>query len=249
MRKVIFVLLLSFVMGSLLSSANGKSHNWPAIKAISWSGDIDLLGPPSLVVIPAAKGGKVLYRLYCSSRLAPPEPNWLTQGDNYGGDFECLLTDSSPGMSPERATLLNYVAEDKSPYHTNLGSFTWEELQGTCRNDPVWGTSRSLYLRGMRLRISVVGARIEEYNDKKQAKKYPIIRRVSVKIDAAPDPTAETELARKPAQPEPPECSTGGPRFPASSVLCGLPSCFTYQDLHQVSGLHWARQCSGLSCP
>jgi len=171
---------------------------------------MDLLGPPTLISIRSATG-TIPYRLYCSSRLAPPQPEWLTDGDNYGGDFECLLTDAKPGTLAKRATLLNYDPQDKSPYHFNLGSFSWNELLGiNCWNNPEWGDDRTFYLRGMRLRIHVVALRVELYKDKKEGQTYPIIRRATVNITAQPDKNANTELARPPTQPEPKACMVSG---------------------------------------
>jgi hypothetical protein len=186
-------------------NALSESQGWPSIQPLTWSGQMDLLGPPTTIEIRSA-AGTTLYRLYCSSRLAPPEPEWLLHGNNYGGDFECLLTDAKPGSSARRATLLNYDPDDETPYHFNEGSFGWNELVGECWNNPEWGADRTFYLRGMRLRIDVVGIRIEFYRDKKEHKTYPIIRRLDVRISARPDKTADTALARPPAQEEPSAC-------------------------------------------
>lgn len=59
------------------SHAPGKTSHWPLIKPFSWSGEMDLLGPPTLIAIHSINGA-IAYRLYCSSRLARPEPHWLT---------------------------------------------------------------------------------------------------------------------------------------------------------------------------
>jgi|SRR5487761_291668 len=205
------ILSLAFLFGTGVSGAGGKSHNWPLIKPLSWSGEMDLLGPPTLIPIRSATG-TILYRLYCSSWVAPQEqePQWLTAGDNYEGEFECLLTDAKPETPAKRATLLNYDPEDTSPYHFNEGSFQWNELLGKCWNNPEWGDDRTFYLRGMRLRIHVVALRVELYKDKKEAKTYPIIRRATANITAQPDKNANTELARPPTQPEPKACMVSG---------------------------------------
>ncbi|MHB8755821.1 MAG: hypothetical protein ACYC92_12840 [Candidatus Acidiferrales bacterium] len=203
------ILALAFLLGTGVYGAS-KPPDWPLIKPLSWSGDIDLLGPPTLISIQSTKG-TIVYRLYCSSWLAPPEPEWLTQGDSYGGDFECLLTDGKPGTPAKRATLLNYDPEDTSPYHFNEGSFVWKEILGKCWNNPEWGADRTFYLRGMRLRIHVVAVRVvESYQDKVAGKIHPIIRQVTVKITAEPDKNANTELARPPTQPEPKGCMASG---------------------------------------
>src|SRR5487761_255901 len=212
MFRTVFSAILSFafLLGTGVSGAGSKSHNWPLIKPLSWSGEMDLLGPPTLISIRSATG-TIPDRLYCSSRLAPPQPEWLTDGDNYGGDFECLLTDAKPGTLAKRATLLNYDPQDKSPYHFNLGSFSWNELLGiNCWSNPEWGDDRTFFLRGMRLRIHVVALRVELYKDKKEAKTYPIIRRATANITAQPDKNANTELARPPTQPEPKACMVSG---------------------------------------
>ncbi|HVA72803.1 MAG TPA: hypothetical protein VNF02_06780 [Candidatus Limnocylindrales bacterium] len=212
MFRTVFSAILSFafLLGTGVSGAGSKSHNWPLIKPLSWSGDIDLLGPPTLVPI-RSTSGVILYRLYCSSYLGPLEPEWLVHGDNYGGDFECLLTDAKPGTYAERATLLNYDPADPTPYHFNLGSFTWEELLGKCWNNPEWGADRTFYLRGMRLHIRVLDAQVEMYyRDTGLGKTHPIIRRVTVNITAQPDKNANTELARPPTQPEPKACMVSG---------------------------------------
>lgn len=188
-----------------VSGTGSNTHKWPSIKPLSWSGEMDLLGPPTLISI-HSRTGPILYRLYCSSRLGPPEPKWLTQGDNYGGDFECLLTDGKPGTPAKRATLLNYDSNDLSPYHSNIGSFSWGALLGNCWNNSEWGADRTFYLRGMRLRIHVIAMRVELYKDKKENKTYPIIRRVTANITAQPDKNANTLLARPPNDPEPTAC-------------------------------------------
>ncbi|MHB8756352.1 MAG: hypothetical protein ACYC92_15570 [Candidatus Acidiferrales bacterium] len=182
------------------------STSWPSIRPLSWSGEMDLLGPPTLVPI-RSTSGNILYRLYCSSYLGPLEPAWLVHGDNYGGDFECLLTDAKPGTYAQRATLLNYDPRDTSPYYFNLGSFHWIELLGKCWDNPQWGADRTFYLRGMRLRIQVLAVKVVEfYQDKAAGKAHPIIRSVTVKITAEPDKSANTELARPPTQSEGPGC-------------------------------------------
>lgn len=207
MLKTAFLVVLLFVLSAIMNlhRLGDKLSNWPTIRPLSWSGNIDLLGAPTLISIQSVDG-VILYRLYCSSRLAPPEPEWLTQGDNYGGDFDCLLSDSSPGTPAARATLLNYDPHDLSPYHSNLASFSWSELLGNCWNNPEWGADRTFYLRGMKLRIHVVAVKVEFYKDAKQEKTYPIIRSVTAKISAEPDKNANTELARPPAQSEPVGC-------------------------------------------
>lgn len=188
----------------------GKSPTWPLIEPLSWSGNVDLLGPPTLISIHSANGATT-YRLYCSSWLASPEPQWLTAGDSYGGEFECLLTDARPGTPAPRATLLNYDPKDSSPYHFNEGSFHWNELLGKCWNNPEWGADRTFYLRGMRLRIRVVAANVTEfYEDKKAGKTHPIIRSVTVKITAQPDKNADTALAKPPIHSEPSACVVSG---------------------------------------
>ena len=197
------MLLLLVVVIALNTSAKAKS--WPAIKPTFWSGTMDLLGPPTVIVIPTTTA-KVTYRLYCSTRLAAPEPEWLTGGDSYGGDFECLLTDTTPGVNATRATLLNYDAEDSSPYHFNLGSFDWSAIVGTCRNDRQWGSDRAFTLRGMKLRIRVTDFKVESYNDPKQKATYPIIRWVTAEISAKPDAAAHNSLARPPRYNEPKRC-------------------------------------------
>lgn len=213
MSRTVFsaILSLAFLLGTGVYSAT-KSSNWPLIKPLSWSGDIDLLGPPTLIPIRSATGA-ILYRLYCSSWAAPQDwqPEWLTGGDNYEGDFECLLTDAKPGTPAERATLLNYDREDTSPYHFNEGSFQWNELLGKCWNNPEWGADRTFYLRGMRLRIRVVTVRVAEFwEDKELRKAHPIISSVTAEIAAQPDKNANTELARPPTQPEPSACLENG---------------------------------------
>jgi hypothetical protein len=208
MFRTVFSAILSFaiLLGAGDYSSVAKPRTWPLIEPLSWSGEMELLGPPTLISIQSPEG-TILYRLYCSSLLAPPEPEWLTGGDNYGGDFECLLTDAKPGTPAKRATLLNYDPEDLSQYHSNLGTFVWTELLGiNCWNNPEWGADRTFYLRGMRLRIHVVGIKVELYKDKKQGQTYPIIRRVTVEISAQPDQSAYTELARPPSQRAPTAC-------------------------------------------
>jgi len=204
-KSVVSTILSVAMLLGIRYSGVGGSH-WPVIRPLSWSGEMDLLGPPTLIAIRSTSGA-VVYRLYCSSRLASPEPEWLTQGDNYGADFECLLTDGRPGTPAQRATLLNYDPKDLSPYHSNLGSFTWEELLGKCRNNPVWGTERAFYLRGMRLKIDVLAVKVEQYKDQKQDETYPIIRRVTVNVSATPDKDARTSLAQPPSEPEPSGCT------------------------------------------
>ena len=167
---------------------------------------MDMLGAATMIPIQSA-GGEIVYRLYCSSRLASGEPAWLTAGDNFGADFDCLLTDTEPGKTAPRATLLNYDPQDPSPYHFNLGSFAWSELLGiNCWKDPQWGADRTFLLRAIRLRIRVVVVSIELYDDKKQNQTYPIIRTVTAKIEAQPDDSAMTELVQKPARLEPAGC-------------------------------------------
>ena len=168
---------------------------------------MDLLGPPTLIAIHSVNGA-IVYRLYCSSWVARDDtrPQWLTAGDNYEGDFECLLTDGKPSTPAGRATLLNYDPSDTSPYHFNEGSFQWKELLGDCWNNPEWGIDRTFYLRGMRIRIHVVAMKVELYKDEKENKAYPIVRYVTANITAAPDKDADTALARPPAHPEPTAC-------------------------------------------
>lgn len=205
------ILSLAFLLGTGVYSAS-KSSNWPLIKSLSWSGDIDLLGPPTLIPIRSATGA-ILYRLYCSSWAASQDwqPEWLTGGDNYEGDFECLLTNAKPGTPAERATLLNYDPEDTSPYHFNEGSFQWNELLGKCWNNPQWGADRTFYLRGMRLRIRVLAIQVKmDYRDTQIGKEHPIIQRVTVEITAEPDANANTSLARPPTHREPSACLENG---------------------------------------
>lgn len=209
MLRAVFsgILSIACLVGITVYGA-GKSSAWPLIEPLSWSGEINLLGPPALIPIRAANS-QILYRLYCSSWVAPQEqePQWLTAGDNYEGDFECLLTDAKPGTSAPRATLLNYDPKDLSPYHFNGGSFQWNELLGKCWNNPEWGADRTFYLRGMRLRIRVLAVHVDEfYNDKSAGKTHPIISGVSVKITAQLDKNADTALARPPTQAEPNTC-------------------------------------------
>ena len=207
LRTISSALLCSaFILAAGLFSVTAKLNDWPLIHPLSWSGEMDMLAPPTLIPILSPQGN-ILYRIYCSSDLAKPEPDWLIHGDNYGGDFVCLFTDATPSAPSHRATLLNYDSQDTSPYHFNLASFGWQELLGIdCWNNPVWGADRTFYLRGMRLRIHVVAMKIELYNDKKQDKTYQIIRRVTADITATPDKSADTPLARKPTQSEPAAC-------------------------------------------
>jgi hypothetical protein len=199
-------LLLALLLGLSAYSGHPEPVTWPLIRPLSWSGEIGLLGPPTVVSIRSTTGA-ILYRLYCSSWLAPPKPEWLLNGDSYGGEFECLLTDANPGTPAPRATLLNYDPEDTSPYHFNEGSFHWNEILGKCWNNPEWGADRTFYLRGMRLRIQVLGADVVEfYNDKRAAKVHPIIRSVTAKITAQPDKSAKTALAKPPTHREPSSC-------------------------------------------
>jgi len=86
--------------------------------------------------------------------------------------------------------------------------FVRAELLGiNCWNDPDWGADRTFYLRGMRLRIHVIAINVELYRDEKEGKTHPIIRRVTVKINAEPDKSADTELAREPTRSEPTACT------------------------------------------
>jgi hypothetical protein len=210
----LLLLLISVSASSLATSLSVSRMDWPSIKPLSWSGTFDLLGPPTLIPIHSMNGA-ILYRLYCSSWVSSQndEPQWLTGGDNYEGDFECLLTDAEPGSPAPRATLLNYDAEDTSPYHFNEGSFQWNELLGGCWNDPSWGADRTFYLRGMRLRIRVVQIEITEfYQDKTLNTTHPIISQVTAQITAQPDPQATTALARAPSKPERGACLGAAPR-------------------------------------
>ena len=202
---VLSVALLS-CLGTLRRPPRKISH-WPLIQPLSWSGEMDLMGPPTLIAIHSTTGA-ITYRLYCSSWAArdDTQPKWLTAGDNYEGDFECLLTDAEPGTPAKRATLLNYDPTDGTPYHFNEGSFHWDELLGSCWNNPEWGSDRTFYLRGMRIRIHVIAMKVELYKDKKENKMYPIIRRVTANVTAEPDKEANTTLARPPAHDEPTSC-------------------------------------------
>jgi hypothetical protein len=185
----VFILLIS-----CQSALTGESKKWPQIKKVSWSGEMDLLGPSTVIEIPT-HDPSITYRLYCSSRLAKPEPDWLLQGYTYGTDFSCLLTDSAVGNTDrKRVTLLNWDPKDGGPYHFSRGNFTWNELLGDCWNDLEWGSDRKLYLRNMLLRIHVIGVVVELYNDPHQKKPYPIIRRVTVHIDAEECADAKSEL-------------------------------------------------------
>jgi hypothetical protein len=64
LRALVF--LASVLLMSCSSALTGKSQAWPPIKAVSWSGEIDLLGPPKVIEIPT-QDPKIIYRLYCSS--------------------------------------------------------------------------------------------------------------------------------------------------------------------------------------
>lgn len=103
--------------------------------------------------------------------------------------------------------LLNYDPTDPSPYAFNEGSFFWEELVGRCQGNREWGRDRTFYLRGMRLRIHITDVKVEQYYDRKQGKRYPIVRYVTVKIDAESDAKANSSLARKPKHHEPTKCT------------------------------------------
>ena len=210
MKAMNRALVVAISVAALMISINvleaSTRQKWPVIQPMSWSGEIDVLVTPNPVFIYDTMG-QIVYRIYCSSRIAPtPEPEWLVHGDNYGGDFECLLTDEAPGKPARRATLLNYDPTDPSPYHFNEASFGWEELVGRCQDNREWGRDRTFSLRGMRLRIHVTDVKVEQYYDKKQRQTYPIVRHVTVQISAEPDAKANTSLARKPKHHEPTEC-------------------------------------------
>ena len=202
-----FALIISLVgclsaMGQ--SQTHAQSSQWPLIKSLSWSGDIDLLGPPTIIPIVGADG-RVVYRFYCSSRFGKPAPYSLSQGDAFSGDFECWLTDSQPDVVAERPTLLNVQEDDLSPYHNNLGRFIWDELLGRNWNNPEWGSDRKIYLRAMCLRLHVLKENVELHHDGRSAETYPIIRSVRVEILAVPDKRATTRLAARPVSAEPDE--------------------------------------------
>jgi hypothetical protein len=201
-----YVFIVSVLLISCSSTLAGTSQKWPQIKKVSWSGEIDLLGSPTVIEIPT-QDPQVTYRLFCSSRLAESEPDWLLRGEMYGADFACLLTDTPVGKEADRATLLNPDPKYHRPYGaTNRGNFTWDELLGDCWNDPEWGSDRKLFLRNMLLRIHVIGAVVELYNDPDAKKSYPIIRRVTVRIDAEECEDANTELVRPSKTKQPIKC-------------------------------------------
>jgi hypothetical protein len=196
---VIVIVLAS--AGSVLANGSPPHRSWPAIAPYSQEFSFPDGKSANASVIIKDTNGHPLYRLECHT-FTYSDPDF-----DYSGDFECRLV--SLYSKEPWSTLLTDDPQQTRDWQSR-GRFLAAELEGTCGKYPEYGTVRHFRLRAMQLTLEISNFKLlpKDVAKSGSGESLPRFQSFRLHIKAAPDISATSEIAERPAVPESP-CAYG----------------------------------------
>lgn len=177
-------------IGLLVASCASAAANWPKVQPFHEMFHFANVDQASAEITLRSAKGEPLYSLDCHSG------SFDSSDFDYSGLLACRLVSL---YSKERvSTLLTETVNQTSDWE-NRGRFLVKHLLPGCASYPDWGRSRTFYLRGMKLVLSIDK---ETFNRSSTGKR--LLESYSFDVIVQPDPSAVSSIARKTNVPEPP---------------------------------------------
>ena len=176
-----------FIFAIALPSAAQEvaPKDWPKIAPVKKTFTFSDMSNPIVDLPINAANGAALYRLECRSG-----DSYEGKDFDYSGDFECRLL-SAVGQDAYR-TLLTYQPIQPRDFESRA-RFLTSDLDGKCGDYPEFGHTRTMRLRGMRLKLVLAFTSHPGLFPSDPGR--PISAAMKFTVEARPDPGALSQIA------------------------------------------------------
>jgi hypothetical protein len=160
-------------------------REWPKVAPLKKTFNFSDMGNPVVDVPINGATGAPLYRLECRSA-----DSYQGNDFDYSGDFECRLV-SATGPDAYR-TLLTYEPVQPRDFESRA-RYLISDIDGKCGDYPEFGHTRTIRLRGMRLRLSLAFTSHPGIFPSDPGR--PISAAMRFNVEVKPDPSALSQIA------------------------------------------------------